>query len=293
MILCISSKKDIASKKIAEELIYEYKFEKMKEMYRNFPIYQKIIGSREIRLITVDRELVLEEKITEVFNPELIIFISRHESKSGKSILSVHTPGNLGTAQFGGVSRKVSIAPANNMRNALIQIMIQKKKIGLNKFEVYYEGTHHGPTLDFPSMFLEIGSTPRDWTNSEAAKVVARSIVTSMDNDLKVPVALGLGGPHCNRRFTRLAIEHNIAFGHIIPNYLLGILDAEVLKKCIKRTSEEVKMIILDWEGIDGRERMSLIGKLEKFPLEICRVNDFKRGQLRNDAYRPCQKKQL
>ena len=50
-------------------------------------------------------------------------------------------------------------------------------------------------------MFLEIGSTLKEWKNPDAAKVVARAIVETIKCDSTVPVALGIGGSHCNRHF--------------------------------------------------------------------------------------------
>ena len=113
-------------------------------------MYHKVINGKEVKLITVKGDLRFKQCIADSFSPDLVIFISRHESRSGRPILSVHTSGNLGSADFGGVARKVSIAPANAMRNVLRQMAVQKETMGLTGFEVCYEGTHHGPSLDFP-----------------------------------------------------------------------------------------------------------------------------------------------
>ena len=55
------------------------------------------------------------------------------------------------------------------------------------------------------------------------------------------------------------------------------MLDVELLKKCVERTSEKVQMFILDWKGIDGKYRKDLLEKLKHIPLEVRRVSDFRR----------------
>ena len=277
MILCVASEDDAASRGIAEKVIEGYGFEKLSESFRDSPMYRKFWDGKEVRLVVVRGELAFEQQIADQFKPELVVFLSRHESRDGRPILSVHAPGNLGEAGFGGVAGKVSIAPANAMRNVLREMAVRRDRLGLGEFEVYYEGTHHGPSLDFPAMFVEIGSTSQEWGNAKAAEAVAHSVMEAMKCDSRVPAAVGVGGSHQNKRLTRLAIECDVAFGHIIPGYHFGILDAEMVRKCAERTLEKVEMLILDWKGIDGKDREELLAKLEDVPLEIRRVSDFRR----------------
>jgi len=278
LILCVASEDDVASRGIAEKIVDGHGFERLSETFRSRPMYRKVLNGREVRLITVKGELVFEQQIADPFKPELVVFLSRHESRSGRPILSVHAPGNLGDADFGGIAGKVSIAPANAMRNVLREMTVERDRMGLEGFEVYYEGTHHGPSLDFPSMFVEIGSTLSEWVNADAAEAVARAVMGAVSCGSTVPAALGIGGSHQNRRFTRLAIECDVAFGHIIPSHLFEVLDAEMLRQCVERTLERVQMLVLDWKGIDGKDREGLLAKLKEVPLEVRRVSDFRRG---------------
>ncbi|MFH0748601.1 MAG: D-aminoacyl-tRNA deacylase [Candidatus Bathyarchaeota archaeon] len=276
MILCVESKNDIASKSIAEALISGYNFDKL-DFFRNNPIYYKVISGKEVKLIEVEGDLVFEQNIFASFHPELIIFLSRHESKFGHPTLSIHVPGNLGNADFGGVANRISIAPANAMRNVLLQMVGAIEETGLCGFEVCYEGTHHGPSIDFPSMFVEIGSSSTEWRNPKVARVIAQAIIGGIKCDSTVPVAIGIGGSHCNKRFTRLAIENDVAFGHIIPSNNFETLNVEMLRKCVDMTLEKVQMLILDWKGIDGKDRELLLDKVKQVPLDLKRVSDFRK----------------
>lgn len=276
MILCVASESDVASKSISERVISLYGFERLSEQFRGHPTYGKALCGREVRLVTVAGELVDEQKVADSFKPELIVFLSRHASRDARRVLTVHVPGNLGSADFGGLPRRVSVASANAMRNVLCEMVVQRDALDLKEFEVCYEGTHHGPSLDFPAMFVEVGSGPSEWCDSRAAEVVARAFAGVLKPGSASTVALGVGGSHYNRRFTRLAVECGVAFGHIVPSYLFEVLDAEMLRQCVERTLEKAQVVILDWKGIDGKDREELLAKVGEVPLEVRRVSDFR-----------------
>lgn len=67
----------------------------------------------------------------------------------------------------------------------------------------------------------------RVWGSWEAA---VRAVMEGIMCGSKVPAALGIGGSHCNMRFTRLALEFDVAFGHTVPSYLFEALDVEMLR---------------------------------------------------------------
>jgi D-aminoacyl-tRNA deacylase len=197
------------------------------------------------------------------FNPDLFVFLSRHSSASGIPTLSVHTPGNLAEAKFGGKPKTVSISPAAAMKNALSEMAKLKTEKGLD-YEVSYECTHHGPSLDTPAMFVEVGSSPKQWRDTEAAAVVADAAVAAVQECQSCSVALGIGGPHYNRKFTKLALTNRWAFGHMIPKYALGKVDDETIRQCVERTVGTVDSVVLDWKGIKAEHKPNVVAALEK-----------------------------
>jgi D-aminoacyl-tRNA deacylase len=264
MILIVASNQDIASLNIRKQILNHYTFDEKQENYQSNPAYQTKINNKNIELVTLNDESVRAQNLPNAFtNLELVIFISRHSSLSETPTLSVHTPGNLGKAELGGIPNKVSISPANAMRETLKTMMKLKNELNL-KYQVSYEGTHHGPSLDVPTMFAELGSSPKQWQDEKAAEIVAHATIKATQQFTSKPVktALGIGGPHYNSKFTRTALEKEVAFGHIIPKYAVPEANSNIIKQCIEKTLEKVESIILDWKGIRGSEKNPLIKTL-------------------------------
>lgn len=257
MILIVASKKDIASMNIAHQILSHYEFEKLSESFDENVVYLKRLGDSEVRMLFTKEDLINTQFITDFFTPQLLIFLSRHSSASGTPTLSVHTPGNLGEARFGGIARRVSISPASAMKMALMEMERRRQEMELN-YKVSYEATHHGPSLDVPSMFVEVGSSPEQWKDKRAAEAVAHAAMAAASKQSRYPAAVGIGGPHYNAKFTRIALNRETAFGHMIPKYAISGVDLEIVEQCLKRTTENVESVILDWKGIRGADKKKI-----------------------------------
>ena len=271
MILFVASTKDLAGKNIAQNLIEHYSFEKLRETFQNNPVYTKKLHNKKTKLLFTNNEIVDTQFLEELFNPELLIFLSRHSSAKAIPTLSVHTPGNLSDAQFGGKPKTVSTSPALAMRNALTEMKKLRDEQNLD-YEVSYECTHHGPSLKIPCMFVELGSSPTQWKDQKAAEVVAHAAVAALSETADSSAVLGIGGPHYNKKFTKLALTTPTAFGHIIPKYAIGEVDVETVKQCIERTVETVDAVVLDWKGIKGEHKPKLVAALEPFNVSVKKV---------------------
>jgi D-aminoacyl-tRNA deacylase len=271
LILFVASTQDTAGMNIATKLIDHHNFEKLSETFHNNPVYSKTTQNKEIKLLFVNREIVDTQFLGDLFTPQLLVFLSKHSSAMGIPTLSVHTPGNLSEAKFGGKPRRVSISPASAMKNALLEMARLRDQRELD-YKVSYECTHHGPSLDVPTMFVELGSSPKQWKDDEAAEVVAHAAITALSGGSNYSVALGIGGPHYNKKFTKSALTTQRAFGHIIPKYALKEVDAETIKQCIERTAEAVDVAVLDWKGIKGEYKPKVLAVLEEIGVPSKRV---------------------
>lgn len=274
MILIAASNRDPASLNIREQILNRSNFHETTPMFQKNPVYTNRINDEDIKIVTLNQEAIDAQDLTTFFpKTELIVFISRHSSASGKPTLSVHTPGNLGTATLGGKSREVSVSPANAMRHALKAMANMKEEMRLN-YEVSYEATHHGPSLDVPVMFTELGSSPEQWKDHEAAKAVAYATMEAAlkFRDTSAETVLGIGGPHYNSKFTKIALEQKVAFGHMIPKYSLPQLDKEILQQCIKKTLEKVERAVLDWKGIRSLDKPKILSFLNEAGIETQKV---------------------
>jgi D-aminoacyl-tRNA deacylase len=257
MIVFIASTKDTAGMNIAKQLITQYSFQKLPETFQQNPVYTKTLHSQKTKLLFVDTEIFDTQFLDGMLKPQLIIFLSKHSSAKGIPTLSVHTPGNLSNAKFGGKSKKVSISPAGAMKNSLMEMskLVNEKELN---YEVTYECTHHGPSLCVPTMFVELGSSSKQWKDTLAARIVADAAVAAVSDCSNYSVVLGIGGPHYNKKFTTLALRNQKAFGHMIPKYALDKVDAEIIKQCIERTLESVDSVVLDWKGIKSEHKTKI-----------------------------------
>jgi len=269
MFLFVASTKDVAGMNIAEQIIEHYGFEKTSESFQQNPMFLKRMQEKEIKLVFINEETIWAQYITDYFSPQLLVFVSRHSGIAGIPTLSVHTPGNLTEkAEFGGLPRKVSVSPASAMKNALSEMARLKEEMSLN-YEVSYECTHHGPSLDVPTMFAELGSSPEQWKDLKAAKVVAHAAMSAVLSQSKHPAVFGAGGPHYNARFTKVALSTLVAFGHIIPKYAVPYVDAEMIKQCVQRTLEKVDHAVFDWKGMRGADRERLAAVLKELGVPV------------------------
>ena len=274
VILLVASNKDVAGLNIARQVLDHYPFKVTGNSFQKNPVYHAQVNRKDVTLIILNEESVNAQSLTDSFTkPDLIVFISRHSSTSGKPTLSVHTPGNIGAAELGGLPRQVSVSPAAAMHDALKALSYFKEGMQLN-YEVSYECTHHGPSLNAPTMFVELGSTPEQWRDAKAAEAVAHAAISAISKFAasENTAVLGVGGPHYTQRFTRMALGDEAVFGHMIAKYAVPNVDAEMLRQCVDKTLEKVEYVVLDWKGIKGADKPQLLQALEEVGLPYKKV---------------------
>lgn len=179
----------------------------------------------------LDKEIVKELGVI----ADNIIFLSKHKSASEKKALTVHPVGNWSEAKLGGKDDELTPASPHLM-SALLR-SIKKSAEHLPDYDVAFEVTHHGPLLETPTLFMEIGSTETEWTNTDASAAMA-SALSSISENKSYPIAVGVGGGHYAPRFTETALSKKLDFGHMIPNYAIDFNDAEKLSSMISKAME-------------------------------------------------------
>jgi D-aminoacyl-tRNA deacylase len=274
MILLVASSKDVAGVNIARHILNQYLFSKTNETFQENPVFHAEINGKKVRFVTLKEETINAQNLPDHFaDLDLVVFISKHSSTSGTPTLSAHTPGNFGAAELGGLPRRVSVSPASALRDALKALMRFKEEMKLN-YAVSYECTHHGPSLNVPAMFVELGSSDKQWNDLKAAEVVAHAAMEAIVKfgASECTAVLGIGGPHYNQRFTKMALEDELIFGHIIPKYAVQWVDAEILSQCVERTLEKVDSAILDWKGIRGKDKPKLLTSLREIGLQYKKI---------------------
>jgi len=219
--------------------------------------------SRNFRFYLIDDEIIRTENLDiEIINQaDFVVFVSKHVAKEGKKTLSVHAPGNWREADFGGQPRKVCKTSAFFMKQAFEQIDKNMKEYGLKDYDLTLEATHHGPLIDKPCVFMEIGPTEIEWADKRAGFIMARAITDTIlnfkENEYN-EIAIAIGGPHYCPNFNKLQLKSNIAISHVIPQYAFPLTE-EMVKEALGKTDEEVDLAVLDWKGLGNSEQRKQI----------------------------------
>ena len=280
-IAIISSSKDPAGVNIRKNLIELFDFEKIDEKSDNNPIFQcSEIPNKTIKLCLLNDDLIFAENIDKKINADIFIFASKHRSKENTPSFAVHPIGNWGKAEFGGQEKSLCPSSAVLLKNLFVELNIVAKDTKLNASELRshlpeltMEATHHGPYVEKPAVFVEIGSTEREWNDKNNGEIIARTIINALNNQNKnYKIAVGVGGPHYCSNFNKILLRSDIAFSHICPKYLVDKLNEDLIKQSIQKTIEKVDSILLDWKGL-GTEKQRIVEMLKNLNLEIKRTD--------------------
>ncbi len=225
------------------------------------------------------------KKLTELSQKDLpkdydyYIFLSNHKSESKKPTLTVHTSGNLTTDNSHGGNIE-EICPCDGVLNSLLLKNISKynnsKEYIKFNFEVSFEAVHHGPTdLNAPSVFVEIGSSEKEWKIKEAGEIIAKSIIDSIKSIenkdyVKLDKVVGFGGGHYAPRFTKLVLSNKCYVGYIIPKY--AKISEKVLNQIIIK--QDFDYILFDWKGLNSEDKKRYIEFFEKNDILWKKVKD-------------------
>jgi D-aminoacyl-tRNA deacylase len=200
--------------------------------------------------------LIEQDRLDCELSADLIIFLSRHASVDPAPVLTTHVTGNIGDAALGGEPGSVAVA-APGFMHAVLRGLARYAPRG---YRVSYEVTHHGPSeLSTPSLFVEIGSTEKEWQDSRAGEAVARSVLEASPGEV-IPV-LGIGGTHYARRETEIALRSRAAFGHIVHSRDTGLLDPEMLALLVEKS--RAAAVYIDRKALNPGEVARLSGIID------------------------------
>jgi D-aminoacyl-tRNA deacylase len=227
----------------------------------------------------VEEEMIFTENLNleKINQYDFIIFASKHQSEKGNKTVSVHAPGNWSKAELGGTERKVCPTSALFQKQLFEQLSKNLQKFPLKDYDLTMECTHHGPLIEKPCIFVEIGATETEWKDRKAGFVVAKSVAETIKSFKENPyneIALAIGGPHYCPNFNKIQLNSNIAISHVIPQYALPLTE-EMVKEAIAKTAEDVDIILLDWKGLGNSEQRSqAMEVLKKFYLPVKKTSE-------------------
>ncbi|MDC0155336.1 D-aminoacyl-tRNA deacylase [Nitrosopumilus sp.] len=221
-------------------------------------------------LIIISTPTISADWLEEKYDYDGFVFLSKHAAESGVLALTCHSTGNFSEAKFGGNDRQVAI-PHPDLQKYYLQTL-QKHQSDFSEFQITIEATHHGPTaLTKPTIFIEIGTTQKQWTDVSLCESVANLVHQVFVNKLpENPMAICFGGTHYSTKFTHELLEGKFALGTVIPKHALDELDEELFSHIIKQ-NKMAKYALLDWRGL-GANKQKILGLLKSTSLEIIKL---------------------
>jgi len=221
-------------------------------------------------LAIIQTPVISADWLEEKFDYDGYIFLSKHAAESGVLALTCHNTGNFSDANFGGNSHQVSI-PHPHFQKSYIQNLWRARN-KFSQFQITIEATHHGPTaLKKPTLFIEIGTTEKEWNDVNLCNSVAQIIVNEMEKIPKFnPVAICFGGTHYPEKFTNELIHGEYSLGTVIPKHALEQIDQSLFSHIIER-NKGATAALLDWNSM-GKNKQKILEMLQETELEVIRL---------------------
>lgn len=239
---------------------------KLESQKDNFEFYTYLLKSKEkCYAVTVPNFLdITNEEVSEIEQhikekcSFLIIATHKSETQKQNTIL-IHHCGNYVDNKFGGNKKDFSLADPENFFSLYNLIT----KTDLKDLQFFVEVTHHGPTIDRPLVFFEIGPDDNAYNNKDYQNIYIDILKKHLeDKESKIlNKFILIGSPHyldqkmIEEIKTKICTKHNInvenfCLTHIMPKYvqqdLFSLEDTEIetiLEKLIAY-SETGKIII-------------------------------------------------
>ena len=265
--MIVASEKDLASMNMANNIKNANDFIEIKSFEKGC-LYKK-----DDLILTI-----LKDNLTEVdyldnyFKDRTYVFLSKHMSKDKIPAITAHFTGNFSEDnKFGGNSNEIAITFPSLHKNLIRELWNRKNEV--TDYEIITEPTHHGPTnLTNPMIFLELGSSIKNWTDKKAGKIIGETLIECINNFKSAKkIAIALGGPHYSQKFTKILIESEYAIGTIVPKYSLPYINEKTYKSIIKQTIEKIEYVIIDWKGL-GKEKQRIMEIVNKHNLDIIKI---------------------
>lgn len=214
-------------------------------------------------------------------NYDFLIAASQHKSEAGQPALLVHCPGNFEAADAGGFPGKISMSCAVLQNFLYNNLILFNDKHNFN-FPVDLEVTHHGPSIMKPPIvFIELGSSDKEYDDPVGGLVVAKSIILGSlmisskpkGSNFGLIVCLGFGGMHYAANFSK-RLETGFAFSHICSKHHVDNLTKEMVEQMVARTIEKPALCVLDWKSMKSAQKQKIISILQELNLPIARSSN-------------------
>ncbi len=225
-------------------------------------------GSR-YDLVEISTPAIEADGLDQKYGYGSYVFLSKHAAESGKLALTCHSTGNFAAAKFGGQDGRVAV-PHPQLQKRYVKLLYENRG-EFADFDITIEATHHGPTeLGKPSIFVEVGTTPRQWEDADLCSRVADVLDKAMNGSSSYDVGVCFGGTHYPQAFTRELIHGEFALGTVVPKRDLEYLDDRMLDHILEQNAG-ADAALLDWDGM-GPHKQRVVKMIKDAGLEIIRL---------------------
>lgn len=261
----VCSLNDPAGSNIRERLLERFPFDMLDEWFDNSPLYS--LGNTY--LASSRKDIVFVDGLDQKFGECNYVFISRHRAESGIPSLTAHFTGNFGSASFGGNPHEIARYSPAMLKKYMNELNSLRASIP-DYYKITIEATHHGPTdLRSPVLFVELGSSEKEWSDIQAADRIATALIASLDSNAECKkCAIGVGGTHYPDKFNKYLLESSIGLGPVVPKYALEHLDESLLDQMLSKSDTKVESVIVDRKGL-GEHKDRVLQLLKESGLEI------------------------
>ena len=226
-----------------------------------------------VQLYVAPGSLLTLESLDEAYpDAGSFIFLSKHRSDSQIPTLTCHCTGNFADNPYGGNQKEIAISYPSLQKGYLKAITAARHRVP--EYDIVIEATHHGPTsLKKPVLFVELGSSERQWGDSRAAGVICDTLLGLLDRGVERcgKVGIALGGTHYPSKFNKLLLKSEFGLAAVASKHNLEAIDGQMLGQMIEKSVEKVTHIVVDGKGL-GSQKDRIMKLAEKTGLEIYKL---------------------
>ncbi len=225
------------------------------------------------KIHTINKRHIQADLLDKEIDADLFIFTTTHRSEANKKTLCVHPIGIYSDdISLGGKAHTLVPTSPWLIRGIFLEMNKLKPNYqSLQGFDISVEQTHHGPFLEKPALFVEIGSTEAEWTNKDAGELIAKAVfnvLSKFDYSERNIAACILGGGHYNQIANKILTKTELCIGHICSKYALEYLDEAMVRQMKEKTdAHNPVLFIFDWKSC-GAEKQRIIDILNRLGYE-------------------------
>ena len=254
-IALIAAMPDAASLTQKKSMLSLYPFLEGSDEFDGNKTYTYSAGDNRFTLYTLSKKALYYNDLDKQIDADVLVFLSKHVAKSGIPSYTCHALGNWSIdATYGGLPKTVSASSPSLMR-AMLRARSQECKE--THRDIVHEVTHHGPYLEKPGIYVEIGSSEEQYGEKDSGDRLARAVMGVFTTAIEPCVgAIGIGGLHTAPIFSRLTLTTKLGFSHMIPKHMLEHITPEILRHAASQSTEEIKFLVLDWKSLTPHKEL-------------------------------------